>query len=477
MKRSRWIGLLAALNLLLVMVTAVSALSYTVQWGDTLSGIARRFGTTVNTIAQANGITNINLIYAGQVLEIPEDGATPTPVTPTPVTPTPVTPTPPTPTPATPTPPPTGGTIYVVQPGDTLSRIASRFGTTVSAIAQANGITNINYIYVGQRLLIPGGSATPSPSSFALGGQSVSLESKARMDAAGMSWLKLQIKWTPGDTAVAIAELEHYDSLQAAIDEAHANGYKILLSITGAAAYPQNTINYASYVNFVGDVATLGPDAIEIWNEMNIDFEWPAGQISPAAYVNNMLAPAYQAIKSVNRDILVIGGALAPTGFDNSTNAWADDRYLAGLRAAGAASYMDCVGVHHNAGATSPNVFSGHPGGGHYSWYFRPTLDLYYNTFAGQRPLCLTEIGYLSPEGFDSLPANFGWAADTSAAEQAQWLAEAAQYARSSGRVRLMIVYNVDFIKYDGGDPQAGYAIVRPDGACPACTTLGSVMR
>ena len=47
--------------------------------------------------------------------------------------------------------------------------------------------------------------------------------------------------------------------------------------------------------------------------------------------------------------------------------------------------------------------------------------------------------------------------------------------ATSSGRVRLMIVFNVDFTQY-GDDPQAGYAIVRPDGSCPACDTLRAVM-
>ncbi|HNS51480.1 MAG TPA: LysM peptidoglycan-binding domain-containing protein [Anaerolineae bacterium] len=47
-------------------------------------------------------------------------------------------------------------TVYVVQRGDTLGRIAARYGTTVWAIASANGLRNINFIWVGQRLVIPG---------------------------------------------------------------------------------------------------------------------------------------------------------------------------------------------------------------------------------------------------------------------------------------------------------------------------------
>ncbi|MBN1679569.1 MAG: LysM peptidoglycan-binding domain-containing protein [Anaerolineae bacterium] len=48
-----------------------------------------------------------------------------------------------------------GGIVYVVQPGDTLYRIALRYGSTVGAIAAVNGIANVNRIYVGQRLIIP----------------------------------------------------------------------------------------------------------------------------------------------------------------------------------------------------------------------------------------------------------------------------------------------------------------------------------
>jgi hypothetical protein len=220
----------------------------------------------------------------------------------------------------------------------------------------------------------------------------------------------------------------------------------------------------------MGALAAQGPDAIEVWNEQNIDFEWPAGQIDPTSYVNNMLAPSYQAIKAANSNVIVISGAPAPTGFDNTTNAWADNRYIAGMRAAGAANYADCIGVHHNAGATSPSATSGHPGGSHYSWYFLPMVDLYYNTFGGARQLCFTELGYLSGEGFSGLPPNFSWASGTSVQEHAQWLREARDLSSSGGKVTMMIVFNVDFTFFDpAGDPQAGYAMIRPDGSCPAC--------
>jgi len=97
-----------------------------VRRGETLDTIARMYGTTVDAIARANGIVNPNHIYVGQSLTIPGGTGAPT-----------------------------GGQTYVVQPGDTLSSIAVRFGTTAWAIAYANNLPNVNIIYVGQTLTIP----------------------------------------------------------------------------------------------------------------------------------------------------------------------------------------------------------------------------------------------------------------------------------------------------------------------------------
>ncbi len=448
--------------------------THNVRSGETLSSIGRLYGVSVYALAQANNIANINRIYVGQRLVIPIGGTQPPQPTPVPPSPGPT---------ATPTPPPSGGmTTYTVQRGDTLSRIAVRFGVTVNAIMQANNLTNPNLIFVGQVLNIPtsgGGGTTPPPppppggslpQGFLFGGQTQTLAHPNLMNEAGMTWVKFQYKWSPGDNATAVAGL---------IDAGKAQGYKVLLSIPGANTYPAaNGIDFPAYTAFLRDVASLSnpPDAIEIWNEMNIDFEWPAGQISPASYVQNMLAPGYNAIKSANPNILVISGAPAPTGFDNGTNAWADDRYMRGMAAAGAASYLDCVGIHYNAGATSPSARSGHPGGGHYSWYFFPMIEVYSGAFGGSRPLCFTELGFLTRDGFGSLPPNFSWASNTTLSNHANWLAEAVRLSINDSRVRMLIIFNVDFTLYQStGDPQAGYAMLRPDGNCPACGTIRTV--
>jgi hypothetical protein len=146
---------------------------------------------------------------------------------------------------------------------------------------------------------------------------------------------------------------------------------------------------------------------------------------------------------------------------------------------AGAANCMDYIGAHHNAGATAPSARTGHPADGgdhHHSWYFLPQTELYYNIFRGTRQLFYTELGYASQEGVEPFPDNFWWGRGTNNAQQAAWLAEAVRLSIQTGMVRCIIVWNVDFLQAIPGDPQNGYAIIRPGGICPACDALHAVL-
>lgn len=108
---------------------------YLIARGDTLKGLATRFGVTVDSLLASNpDITNVNVIYEGQRLIVYT-----TPVTPPPAPP-----------------PPASGQTYYVKKGDTLRSIASRMSTTVEAILKLNPkITDANKIYVGQAITIP----------------------------------------------------------------------------------------------------------------------------------------------------------------------------------------------------------------------------------------------------------------------------------------------------------------------------------
>jgi len=298
---------------------------------------------------------------------------------------------------------------------------------------------------------------------FEIGGQVTGLYPATReaLNAARMKWVKMQLHVGQDGSGL--------------IAEAHASGFKILFSVLGDKTQVMNPAYHDTYANFVGGLAAAGADGIEVWNEMNIDREWPAGQINGANYVP-LLAKAYNAIKTANPNTLVVTGALAPTGFfgaagctDQGCN---DDTYTAQMASAGAGNYADCIGVHYNEGVVPPTQSSGDPRGSYPTYFFSTMLN---RALAGfNKPACITEIGYLTPEGYGPLPGGFAWAANTSVQEQANWLAQAAVQAANSGRVRLMIVFNVDFTHY-GADPQAGFAIIRADGSCPACSALASV--
>lgn len=445
---------------------------HVVQPGENLFRISLRYNVSMGAIAQANGIGNINVIYVGQRLTIPgTTGGTPPPADddggvdsgqdiPAPST-------------------------YTVVAGDTLANIARRFNTTVQALVTANGITNPNLIFVGQQLTIPGGTGTgqpttptnpppsggnPAAGAFELGGQVAAFSFPDLMTGARMTWVKRQVIFS-GQPA---------SEVQGIIDQAHSLGFKILLSIVGDHnALGQNRAGYIQqYANFVAGVSAFGPDGIEVWNEANIDREWPAGQISGAAYTE-LLRASYQAIKGANQNVMVISGAPAPTGAESAFPGRVvnDDNFIRQMRDAGAANFLDCVGIHYNEGILPPTAVSGDPRGNssYYTRYYPAMVDLYASVFPG-KPLCFTELGYLTGEGYGGLPNDFAWASDVTIANQAEWLAGAVTQARASGRIRLLIVWNVDFTVF-GDDPQAGFAIVRADNTCPACNALAQAMQ
>jgi LysM repeat protein len=124
-----------------------------VQSGDTLLRIANRFGVTTQQVMSFNSISNPNLIRVGQRLLIPTstDAVAPTPT--------------PTPTPTTGSQPSTQSVEYIVQSGDTLLRIANRFGVTTQQVMSFNSISNPNLIRVGQRLLIPTSTDAVAPTT------------------------------------------------------------------------------------------------------------------------------------------------------------------------------------------------------------------------------------------------------------------------------------------------------------------------
>lgn len=124
----------------------LSTIAYTVKKGDTLSEIAKEYGTTVNEIASLNNISNPNIIYVGQYLVIPTTSNANI----------------------------STATTYTVKNGDTLSGIANKFGTTYQKLAEINGISDPNKIFAGQVIKITGTSSNTTKTYTVKSGDTLS---------------------------------------------------------------------------------------------------------------------------------------------------------------------------------------------------------------------------------------------------------------------------------------------------------------
>lgn len=127
--------------------------TYTIKRGDTISGIAARYGLTTASLLSLNKLKATSIIYPGQVIKLSGSSIAITPVSN-------VTKNDPPSTPPTSAPPDLPSSTYTIRSGDTLTSIAARFGLTLDALLKANGLTRTSIIYAGRTLTIPGGSVT-----------------------------------------------------------------------------------------------------------------------------------------------------------------------------------------------------------------------------------------------------------------------------------------------------------------------------
>jgi hypothetical protein len=321
------------------------------------------------------------------------------------------------------------------------------------------------------------------------------------VDQLGLTWVKQQIKWRyvqpePGEP--------QWGLLDQIMQEAADHDLKVMLSIVDAPPWtrpdmPEDSVgppdDFKHYVDFVSAVVERYPGqlhAIEVWNEQNLDREWAtADGISAESYVE-MLSQTYAAVKARDPGIIVISGALSPTGLDDGVQAIDDFRYFKMMIDAGMLDVADCVGAHHNginlppdvtaedafaAGAPPGVIFMGpydktNPLNPHHSWSFKSTLMGYHDMIVAadsDKRLCVTEFGWATMDG---LPAGeprsgFEFAWDQTLEDQATYVVQAFQLMREGDFVWLAFLWNLDFSPKAGGDPSndnVAYSILTPKG-------------
>ena len=311
-----------------------------------------------------------------------------------------------------------------------------------------------------------------------------------------LGWVKQQLRW--GDFSPAPGQMD-WSGFDRVVEAASAQDIRVMLSIVTAPQWsrpaaegvhgpPDDLNTFAQFVGEVVDRYQGRVQAIEVWNEQNIDSEWKTNPqvISPERYVE-MLKLAYQVIKSKDPNIIVISGALSPTGFFgggcSATGSGCDDQepYLRRMTELGFLDYADCVGVHvngfnlppeyrHDAGYNDPTAnFRGPFDNPHPSWSFRSTLEDNYNVTGRRKPLCVTEFGWAAYEGMSATALqSYEFGLDNTAQEQADWDAQAFRLMREWGYVKLAFLFNLDFAQKSpqgAGDRTAPWSITDLQGA------------
>ncbi len=154
---------------------------YTIVRGDTMSGIAARFGVSTRSLLSANGLGWSSIIYPGRSVVIPGRPVAQQPQTDGAIDITPVVDVSPISPPPAPTPPPAPATTsYVIRSGDTVTSIAAKFGVSIQAVLDANGLTRSSIIYAGRTLTIPGVTSSPAAVAGVVTPLTAEMEQNAR---------------------------------------------------------------------------------------------------------------------------------------------------------------------------------------------------------------------------------------------------------------------------------------------------------
>jgi len=320
------------------------------------------------------------------------------------------------------------------------------------------------------------------------GGADIGYVASATKDL-GFGWVKFQVPWKDFEGSKGATSFGGLDNI---VNTLSGNGLKVLMSVVKAPNWsrPGNTdfsvegppANLQDYADFVGALAAHFKgrvQAIEVWNEQNLWYEWGHEPLDPGRYVN-MLCRAYQAIKAADSSMTVVAGALTPTGVNDGSVAIDDVTYLQRMYAAGVKNCADAIGAHPSGYNNPPDAKYGysdpaHPSfKNHPSFFFRDTMERYRavmvaNGDSGKR-IWPTEFGWASEP--NPVPG-YEYARDISLDQQGQYLVKAYQMAKAWGWVGPMFLWNLNFGITNPGTELAAFGIANR----PAYSALKSMAK
>ncbi|NCA13623.1 MAG: hypothetical protein EBS89_05735, partial [Proteobacteria bacterium] len=305
---------------------------------------------------------------------------------------------------------------------------------------------------------------------------------------AGFGWIKQQVRWSDVEPKKGAPDWSQIDLI---VDGATKGGLKILFSVVTAPAWsradghvdgpPDDPKAFGTFLTALATRYLGKVHAYEVWNEQNFSREWGGGKINAGQYVE-LLAIAHAALKAVDPNVVVIAGALTPTGYNDVTIAVDDVLYLQQMYAYKDGllkSVCDAIGAHAGGfnnppddGPTKKSVpsttFKGHP-----SFYFRRIeglREIMVLSGDSEKGMWITEFGWSTL----NKARGYEYGADNSEADQAKYLVRAFQIGREVGWISAMFVWNLNFqMIVPDTDEKWPFGIVKKDGSPrPAYTAL-----
>lgn len=311
------------------------------------------------------------------------------------------------------------------------------------------------------------------------------------MDAAAnqlnLNWIKVQVRWEFVEPQPGVYDWAAlgYDVF---FEEASKKNLKVLTSVVTAPQWAREAgttedtngppVDNQQFANFIGNMISRYPGqihAIEVWNEMNLAREWTSSRGLNAADYVSMVTVVSNTVRFIDPNIIIISGALSPTGVNDGVIAIDDFGYTDQMIAAGLLNVVDCFGAHSNGPNIGPNVpfdqvpndptavFRGPFENPHHSWSFYSTMTTYANKIraAGSNVrLCVTEFGWAVAEDFDPAQRpveHFEFAEDNTLEEQRTYILEAITLMQEWDFVWLAFIWNLNF------GPEMGWDLNRPD--------------
>jgi uncharacterized protein YraI len=277
----------------------------------------------------------------------------------------------------------------------------------------------------------------------------------------GVNWVKFQLPWKHFEGNPGVRNWP--DDIITALNT---NGIHILASIVKAPdwARPSHTnlsvegppANPGDYASFVGEFAARycgRVQAIEVWNEQNLWYEWGGEPLDARRYIQ-LLASAYHAIKAACPGMIVVSGAPTPTGATPPA-AIRDTIYLEQMYQAGLKRYSDAIGVHPSGYGNPPDMRVQDFQAGNYSrpshvndssFYFRNTMEQYRNIMVkygdANKRLWPTEFGWASTGS--PLPG-YEYAVYNNEQDQAAYIARAFDMMHDWGFVGVAFLWNLNY--------------------------------